>query len=210
MLLDEVDLAADPVGGAALASMGCDDVANCAEDRLGELVELGLDWLAAALMAGFALGGGGSGAMPTLFLSAAAAAADAYWRPSGLVGTAAGFMPAGATGRPLPIVGSGGVCRVARVGSGDLSWDADFRVAVGGAGAGASAEVRSLPLATALDERASAASGFSSCRDWVSWLDNLSLSCAIPNTSSSSSKFSSSYMVSSWASTPSGVMPLST
>lgn len=74
-------------------------------------------------MAGFALAGGGSGAMPTLFLSAAAAAADAYLRPSpgGLVGTAAGFIPVGFAAGPVPIVGSGGVCRVARVGSGDLS-----------------------------------------------------------------------------------------
>lgn len=41
--LEDADLAVGPVGGAALDSRSCDDVANCADERLGELVELGLD-----------------------------------------------------------------------------------------------------------------------------------------------------------------------
>ena len=72
---------------------------------------------------GAAPGGGGRGAMPTLFLSfaAAAAAAEAYFKPSaGRAGTVAGFMEALLEGAPLLIVGSG-VCSVASVGRGDLS-----------------------------------------------------------------------------------------
>ena len=70
-------------------------------------------------------GGGGNGAIPTLFLSlaAAAAAAEAYLRPSpaGLEGTDAGFI-AGVPELPLLIVDNG-ACNVASAGKGDFVWD---------------------------------------------------------------------------------------
>lgn len=58
--------------------------------------------------------------MPTLSAAAAAAAAEAYLRPSpaGLVGTDAGFIVAPVEW-PLLMVGNG-ACKVARAGKGDF------------------------------------------------------------------------------------------
>lgn len=142
------DVGAGAVGTDFASAVCGTDTAICADDMLGELVELVLDWFASEEMptAGCALGGGGKGAIPTLFLSAAAAAADAYFSPSpgGLVGTIAGFMPLLFDVGPLLIVGKDGVASVARVGSGDLSWDDVLRLVED---VGASVDVRSFPLA---------------------------------------------------------------
>ena len=82
---------------------------------------------------GVAPGGGGKGAIPTVF--AAAAAADAYFNvsPGGLVGTVAGFMA------PLadPFVKfESGLCNVAKAGSG-LRNCVDGRLAAASGGSGA-------------------------------------------------------------------------
>lgn len=128
-------------GSTALASVVLDgpdgtlgldsDGAGCIEVVLGELVALALDAaetggngeIPKGAVTGCEPGGGGSGAIPRLFfsLAAAAAAADAYFNPSpaGRVGNDAGFMELLVL---LPFVTfDKGVCSVASVGNGDLS-----------------------------------------------------------------------------------------
>jgi len=90
-----------------LGAFSCD--AGWIGATLGELAALALacaDANEAAEMLGVADGGGGNGAIPTLF--AAAAAALAYFKPSpaSLIGATAGFMPTLAAA-PLLRVGSG-------------------------------------------------------------------------------------------------------
>ena len=99
--------------------------AGCIDAILGELVALvrtpGRGETPVEGNTGSEPGGGGKGAMPRLFLSAAAAAAEAYFKPSptGRIGKGAGFMLAFV----LPPLGTvaRGLCSVARVGNGDLS-----------------------------------------------------------------------------------------
>jgi len=68
-------------------------------------------------------GGGGRGAMPTLFLSAAAAAAEAYLRvsPTGRAGNVAGFMPVLAPPLAVPSELAGVLLNCASCGNGDLT-----------------------------------------------------------------------------------------
>lgn len=90
---------------------------GCAGATLGEATDEGFDTGTATGYAGLAPGGGGKGAIPTPFLSlaAAAAAADAYLSvsPGRRVGGGAGFMPLVAL---VEVEG----CRVARTGRGDF------------------------------------------------------------------------------------------
>lgn len=98
---------------------------GCTEATLGEAVEGGLDTGIATEAAGLAPGGGGRGAIPTPFLSlaAAAAAADAYFRvsPGNRVGSGAGFI--------LPDVDDDAVFgwSVAKTGNGDFIWMDNLR-----------------------------------------------------------------------------------
>ena len=76
-------------------------------------------------------GGGGRGAMPTAFLSlaAAAAAAEAYFSgsPGALVGIGAGFMVFDVVTLVVLLFDA---CSVARAGKGDFSWLDGLRVVV--------------------------------------------------------------------------------
>lgn len=197
------------LGGAdGFPGLGSDG-AGCIEVTLGELVSLVLNGCAVGradipvAVDGGPPGGGGSGAIPRLFLSlaAAAAAAEAYFRtsPAGREGKEAGFIPA-ITVLPLVTFASG-LCSVANVGKGDLSW-ADGRRA---AGATASAGFR---IVLGRLDGLGSCSGTSSCTDWLSCDDPRSLSNSRPNASSSSCRSRSSYISSS--SMYSSVMPSET
>lgn len=173
-------------------AFSCDT--GCIDATLGELAALALACACsgAPLMLGVVEGGGGNGAIPTLF--AAAAAALAYFKPSpaSLGGATAGFILALAED-PLLRVGSGVLwCTVASVGSGDLSCVDGRRMTVA---ATASTAVRCL--AKGALGFVSASGITSSCIDWVSCEDTLSFSWFMPYWSSSSSRLRSSYMVSS-------------
>ena len=82
---------------------------GCMDATLGELTALAIACACNGTppTLGVAEGGGGNGAIPTLF--AAAAAALAYFKPSpaSLGGAIAGFMPAALVEDPLLKVGSG-------------------------------------------------------------------------------------------------------
>ena len=108
---------------------GCCGGTGWTEVLAGELVALVLACDGSGdMLTGAEPGGGGNGAMPTfLSLAAAAAAADAYLRPSpaGRVGSDAGFM-AGPLVLPLLMADNSGVCNVANAGSGDLDWTEPF------------------------------------------------------------------------------------
>lgn len=99
---------------------------GCADVVAGEFDTLVLACAGLAMATGWAPGGGGNGEIPILSDAAAAAAADAYLRPSaGLAGTDAGFMT-GPLELPLLIVANG-VCSVASAGKGDLDCALDLR-----------------------------------------------------------------------------------
>jgi hypothetical protein len=144
------------------------DGTGCVDATLGELVALVLRGCCVGgkgtgpvdVAAGCIPGGGGNGVKPRLFLSlaAAAAAADAYFRPSpaGRVGNVAGFMPA-EPADPF-VTFANGLCNVANVGSGDLSCADGRRPVV------AAASTAFRDAFGTLDGRGSG-SGISSCTD---------------------------------------------
>ena len=165
--------------GAVLGDLSC--ATGSTDAMFGELVLLVLGWAAGndgTPAAGVADGGGGRGAIPTLFLSlaAAAAAALAYLSPSpaGLVGTDAGFIPILLVA-PLLIVASGVVCTGASVGRGDLSCVDGRRPADPDA---VSVVARCFPDG-ALAGFGSGSAG-SSCIDWLSCDEPLSPSMFMP------------------------------
>ena len=130
---------------------------------LGITVDIGGDSPELPVIGGCAPGGGGNGAIPSTFLSlaAAAAAADAYLRvsPGGRVGKGAGFILVFVM--PFVVVGKE-VWRVAKAGSGDLSWfDGLLAIEVCGSDTEAAFD---LP-GGGFDPRPSAVSGRSSATD---------------------------------------------